>query len=341
MMKKEDVEPAVAPGAKPASLPHQIHRQGLAGRDVVVIGASSGGLEAVCILLKGLPVNLPAALFVVQHTGAVSRLAEVFGRCTVLPVSDAVDNAAIVPGQVYIAPGDRHLLIRNGHVGLSKSPRENRHRPSVDALFRSAARVCGSRVIAVVLSGFLDDGAAGALAVKSRGGLLIVQDPEEAACPDMPRNAMRAAKADYCLPLVEIAPLIVKLVRETSAGKDGRRSSGQKGPVARPRAGSAADFTCPECGGPLYARGTGPSTQFECLVGHSFSPESLSQSHKDALERSLLSAMRMLKERAAIHQNLARHEGGGRSKMLRQRFLESADAAARDIVLLREILERL
>src|SRR4051812_39317794 len=140
-------------------------------RDIVVIGASMGGMEAICTLLGGLPAHFPASVFVVQHVGQSSMLAEIFARCGSLQVVSPEDRARIHRGSVYVAPANYHLLVRDGQIELSKEARENRHRPSIDALFRSAAQSHRARVIAVVLSGALDDGAAGAFAVQIRGGV--------------------------------------------------------------------------------------------------------------------------------------------------------------------------
>jgi two-component system, chemotaxis family, protein-glutamate methylesterase/glutaminase len=306
-------------------------------RDIIVIGSSAGGVQACCAVLKALPSDLAASLFIVQHTGEASILAQVLSRCDSLRVVAASNGEPIVRSYVYVAPPNQHLLIRDNHMQLSKGPRENRHRPSVDALFRSAARAGRSRVIAVVLTGALDDGAAGALAVKTRGGLVIVQHPDDAAVPDMPRNAMRAVRVDYCVPLVEIAPLLTKLVGQNTPMT-------QRNPPKRkrtPQSNGAAPFTCPECNGPLYQTEDGPPGEVKCLIGHRFSPEGLSEAHKEALERTILTALRMINERIAIHQNLARRNRSPQSFKLSPRFQESAEAAARDAALLEEILERL
>ena len=186
----------------------------MATRDIIVMGASAGGVEAYCEILRGLPSDLAASVFIVQHLGSKSVLADVLRRCAALQLATAADGEGVRHGRVYVAPVGRHLLLERGRVRLSRAGRENNQRPSVDALFRSAAKAYRSRVIAVVLSGMLDDGAAGACAVKECGGLVIVQDPRTALYSPMPENALRAVQADYCVPLAEIAGLLVKLVRE-------------------------------------------------------------------------------------------------------------------------------
>lgn len=306
-------------------------------RDLIVIGSSAGGIQACCTILKGLPPDLPASLFIVQHIGKDSQLAIVLARCDSLQVRTAVDRESIIPGRVYVAPPDRHLLVRNGYIEVSKGPRENRHRPSVDALFRSAAKSARARVIAVVLTGGLDDGAAGAVAVKTRGGIVIVQDPEDATVPEMPRNTMRAVKVDYCVPLAQIPALLVRLVRKPL--KSTAKQSSRKHDQARKAVG-AVPFTCPDCHGPLYPVDDAGAGQLKCRIGHRFSPESLSEAHKETLERTLITALRMINERKAIHQNLAKRGQTARTE-LGARFQESAEAADRDAVLLQEIIDRL
>ena len=186
----------------------------MATRDIIVMGASAGGVEAYCEILRGLPSDLAASVFIVQHIGSKSVLADVLGRCAALQLATAADGEGVRHGRVYVAPVGRHLLLERGRVRLSRAARENNQRSSVDALFRSAAKAYRSRVIAVVLSGNLDDGTAGVCAVKERGGVVIVQDPRTALYSPMPENALRAVQVDYCVPLAEIAGLVVKLVRE-------------------------------------------------------------------------------------------------------------------------------
>ena len=318
----------------------------VAKRDIIVIGASAGGVEACCEVLRGLPSDLPAAIFIVQHVGPASVLANVLAKCTGLSVANASDGESIQKGRAYVAPPDHHLLLHDGEMTLSKGPRENRQRPSVDALFRSAARAYRSRVIAVILTGALDDGAAGAFAVKRRGGVVIVQDPQTALFPSMPENARRAAPADYSLPVTKIAAELIRLVREEGRMPKRKSSAGRKPPTKRSpvvtrRAPSqaAAPFSCPDCGGPLFQDGNGPPGHLRCLIGHAYGPESLSESHRDALERALLTTIRLLKERAGVHRHLAiarnERENG------KDRFREFANTAEQEAALLQEILEKI
>jgi len=182
-------------------------------RDVIVIGASAGGVDAVSRLLEGLPRTLPAAVFVVVHIPAdpASRLAEVLGRHTTLEVIRPTDRESIRDGRVYVAVSDRHLMLEEDRVRVVHGPKEHRHRPSIDVLFRSAAEQAGERVVGVLLTGADADGAAGLAAIKAKGGMAVVQDPEDAAFPDMPGSALGRVDVDYRLRLAEIAPRLVDL----------------------------------------------------------------------------------------------------------------------------------
>jgi two-component system, chemotaxis family, protein-glutamate methylesterase/glutaminase len=311
------------------------------GRHIIVIGASAGGIEACCAILRALPLDLPAPICIVQHVGPVSMLGDVLGRCGALKVATASDGERVAPGTAYVAPGDHHLLIHDGHLQLSRGPRENRQRPSVDALFRTASRAYRSGVIAVVLSGALDDGAGGVFAVKQRGGVVVVQDPDSAQFPSMPRNALRAVKADHCVPLAQIPQLLVKLLRKGPTMRKKNKSSAKEKRSRGPTGSEgAAPFVCPDCSGPLFQDREGPRGQLKCLVGHSFAPESLSEGHREALERALLTTMRLLRERGEVQRHLASRRGESDSQ-LEERFREAAEAAEKDAVLLREILERI
>src|SRR5215207_9590055 len=200
----------------------------VAGKDIIVIGGSAGAVEALRAVVQKLPADLGAAVLVVVHLPPSSpgRLPEILQRCTALRVGWATDSELITPRRIYIAPPDRHLLIEDGAVRLTRAPRENHCRPAIDPLFRSAALTYGSRVIAVVLSGRLDDGTAGLWAVKERGGIAVVQDPEEASQPDMPRNALEYTEADHVVPSAQLGALLARLVGDP-ATPDGRPASPQ------------------------------------------------------------------------------------------------------------------
>jgi two-component system chemotaxis response regulator CheB len=319
-------------------------------RDIVVVGASTGGVEALQQLVELLPEDYPGAVFIVMHTGPGSILPEILSRAGKIPAVSAENNMPYEGNRIYVAPPDRHLLINDGVMQLKAGPRENGSRPSIDPLFRSAARTHRERVVGVILTGKLDDGAAGLYAVKARGGLAIVQDPTEAAAPDMPLNAMRHLAVDHCLPLIGIAALLSKIASGESAS-DAVSSQDMKqarndlvdGPElmkSPPPNETQISLSCPECNGSLYEQKAGEMAHFRCHIGHSFSPESLSEAHKEALERALWTAVRTLNERVTMHRQFFRRERNASEDALFRRFEESVKSAERDVELLHDIIAR-
>ncbi|MCC6532642.1 MAG: chemotaxis protein CheB [Burkholderiales bacterium] len=313
---------------------------------IVVIGASTGGVGALCALVEDLPSNLACAILIVQHVGAKSILPEVLRRCRHErddSVTVPIDGEPIRPGRIYVAIPDRHLTVEDGRIHLPKGPRENLHRPSIDVLFRSAARAYGSRVVGVILTGALDDGASGMFAVKAKGGIAIVHDPKEAIVPDMPLSAMKAVPVDHCLPIAGIAQLIVKLSSEPVAKAPGSRAKRPRPEVKeRPRFdASHPAFVCPECDGPLIEYREGNVERFECKVGHAFSLEGLGEAHADTLERALWIALRVLEDRAAIQRLRAKKFAEQEESRRARASSEIAAQAERDAKLLREVMERL
>ncbi len=188
----------------------------MASHDIIVVGASAGGVGALVTITRTLPGNLPATIFVVLHIPAQgpSLLPSILSRFGSLPAVHATDDTEIKQGCIYVAPPDHHMLVERGKVCIVRGPKENRHRPAVDPLFRSAAKVYGSRVIGIILTGSLDDGTAGLLAIKRCGGIAIVQDPHEALYPGMPTNALENVEVDYTIPLADIGPLLGRLARQ-------------------------------------------------------------------------------------------------------------------------------
>src|SRR5215470_8883330 len=271
--------------------------------DVIVVGTSAGGVEALCELNKHLPKNLDASIFVVMHVAAETMLPEILNRSGNLPAAAAQHRKDYKPGCIYCAPAGLHLSIKDHKTVLTHGPRENGHRPSVDVLFRSAARTHRSKVVGVVLSGGRDDGSAGLYTIKARGGVAIVQKPEEAVTPSMPQNALNMVDVDFCLPVRQIADVLVQLangkatsvIESATEGEGIEDQASADRPTSEPP-GNQIPVACPECNGPLYEVKDGELAHFQCFVGHSFSPESLSEQHTEALERALWTAIRKLKD---------------------------------------------
>jgi two-component system chemotaxis response regulator CheB len=315
--------------------------------DMVVVGASAGGVEVLTKMVSALPVKLPVPVLVVLHVSGDSMLPTILERAARVPVTHARAGERIVRGRVYVAPPDRHMTVREGRIELLRAARENGHRPAIDPLFRSAARAYRDRVIGVVLSGQLDDGSAGMLAIKMRGGFTIVQDPDDASFPSMPRNASRYVDVDCVLTADQLGPALVTLLKgEVMPGSRSKKAETRKKTRRPQRALSAARIAartnndvmvCPECSGPLRRLDEGQLTQWKCVVGHTFSPESLTEAQTDALERVLWMAVRTLSERAQVQRRTTlRLEGTTRDRME-----ERVKATEQDVALIRSVLGRL
>ena len=288
-------------------------------RDVVVIGGSAGGIPALLTLVSKLPADLPAAVFVVIHLAPdyASRLPELLNARGALRASHPVDGELHGPGRMYIAPPDNHLTLRGPYISVARGPKENGHRPSVDALFRSAASAYGPRVIGVVLSGYLDCGTAGLLSIKARGGLAIAQDPAEAQASSMPASAVRNVALDHVLKVDDIAPLLARLTQETVAPLRAQLSS-ELLELEGERTGAPAPLVCPSCQGVLTEVEVGSFSTFRCHVGHVFSLAAVVAGQAESLERALWAAVRALEESASLTQRLAQRSSGH----LRVRFEE-------------------
>lgn len=242
------------------------------GHDLVVVGASAGGIEALQRMAARLPGDLPAAVLVVLHVTAAgpSALPEILRRAGALPAAHALDGERLERGRILVAPPDHHLLIDDGHVRVTRGPKENSHRPAIDPLFRSAATAAGPRAIGVILSGMLDDGAAGIAAVKAAGGVAIVQDPDDATYSSMPRSALRAVDPDEIVGSRLLGPAIARWVATPAD-------------APKPPPGEVSDRTCPTCGGTLRTALDDGPLRYRCRVGHAWSAESLSARNASAL----------------------------------------------------------
>ena len=289
--------------------------------DVIVIGCSAGGVRALTRFVKELPQDLNAAIFIASHISPHQRsvLPELLSRAGMLKASHAVNGEEIKPGKIYVAPPDHHLLVEAARVRLTRGPKENRFRPAIDPLFRSAAQVFGARVIGVVLSGALDDGTAGLWAVKDRGGIAVVQDPSEAEQPSMPESALNNVAVDYCKPISDIARLLVTLTREPVSQKGGTDVSKELEIETKialehdaacldvAQLGELSEFTCPECHGVLVRIKDGKLERFRCHTGHAFSTGSLLAELTEYVEDSLWNGIRAVEERIRLLKHLAQH----------------------------------
>jgi two-component system chemotaxis response regulator CheB len=185
------------------------------GPAIVVIGVSAGGMDALSRLVAQFPANFPAPIFIVQHISPDARselLVRTLNQHSKLECMEALNGEEFKSGCIYVAPSDHHMMLGEDKILITKGARENRSRPAIDPLFRSAAVAYGNRVIGVLLTGYLDDGTAGLIAIQRCGGLCVVQDPADAAYPDMPQNALNQLKVDYCLPLDKMDMLLSRLV---------------------------------------------------------------------------------------------------------------------------------
>jgi two-component system chemotaxis response regulator CheB len=305
---------------------------------LVVIGASAGGVDALQELVAGLPPEFPAAVLVALHVASTgtSVLPQILTRHGALPATFGVDGAPLRRGHIYIAPPDHHLLVRADAVDLTHGPRENGHRPAIDPLFRSAARSAGNRVIGVILSGLLDDGAAGLQVVKEHGGAAVVQDPADALFPSMPVAALKATEPDRVVPITAMAEALCRLIEEPIVP---RAAQGTLPPEAlsEKAEGPATGLTCPECGGALWEHEGGGTMRYVCHVGHVYSLDSLVEEQGRSLETTLWSALRALQERADMQRRLARRAQGRRRANHEHRAEEATEEAAA----LRDILGRI
>jgi two-component system chemotaxis response regulator CheB len=283
-------------------------------RDLVVIGASAGGIEVLRALLAALPRELPASIFVAIHLAdeLPSQLAAILDRAGPLPVSPAVDGAVFAPGHVYVARPGAHLALAGDRIRLRAGPRENGFRPSVDWLFRSAALVHGPRVIGLILSGMRDDGAAGLALVKKHGGLALVQDPADAQFDSMPVAAIQACAVDHVLPAAQLprilvahagepveaaSPLLAPREEEVEEDFDPLLTSTEEGILAR-------TLACPGCGGILQEVREHDVVRYRCRVGHLYSPESLVSEQGIHVEQALWAALNALTERRDLTRRL-------------------------------------
>ena len=284
----------------------------------IVVGASAGGLAALSEFVSRLPHPADAVVLAVLHVGPEARvenLLPAIRRGTQWRCEVAADGNRLRPGVVYLAPADHNVLLEEGRISVVRGPRENRWRPGIDPLFRSAAVAYGNKVIGVILTGMLDDGSAGLTAIKRCGGLCVVQDPEDATYPDMPSNAVKRAAPHHVVPLASMGALISDALQEgpppqVETPRDleieaAITARAHAGPNAMDELGTRTAVTCPDCGGTLWEVGQRPAIHFRCHAGHSYGPESVVGAQREKLDETLWMALRMLEERKFLLRSMA------------------------------------
>jgi two-component system chemotaxis response regulator CheB len=295
---------------------------------------------------------LQAAVFIVMHLSPFSPsiLPKLLRVPVGMKVVAAVDGQAIQPSHVYVAQPDLHLLIEPGYIRLTRGPRENRHRPAIDPMFRSAARAYGPRVLGIVLTGMLDDGALGLHVVKHEGGTTMVQDPQEAAFPAMPDSALKTVEIDHVLKIAEMPLKILELVREPWHAVDSARAKDILREFPRPEGekmdqqndervnGKPSIFTCPDCSGTLWEFEEGDLIRFRCRVGHAFSPEAMRDGYGESVEGALWTAVRILEESASLERMLAAQAVSRGDDATADRFSDVALGREEQAALIRDML---
>ncbi len=317
-------------------------------RDIVVIGASTGGVHALRTVVAALPEQLPACVCVVLHIGAhesdLPALLDAVGR---LPAAHARTGDHLSKGRIYVAPPDHHLIVNDGRLLVSRGPKEHHTRPAIDPMFRSAALSAGPRVIGVLLTGAMYDGTAGLQAIKSCGGLVAIQDPADAYAPSMPSSALRGVDVDRCEPLERLAPLIAQWAgqpvpqapSERPATLEREQIVAQGGGNALPtlrEIGLPSSIVCPECGGSLWEIMGSTPARYRCHTGHGFSLASLMGAQSRSTEDALWSGVRALQERelvlrkvAALERAAGDEHHASQAEADAQRTSEQADALRR------------
>lgn len=302
---------------------------------LIGVGASAGGVEALTALVRALPGNLPAAVFVVLHVApaGTSALAEILDRSGPLPAAPGHDGERVQAGRIYVAPPDCHLLVQDNTVRLSHGPRENGHRPALDPTLRSLAR-SGRRIAGVILSGTRDDGTAGLASIKAARGLALVQAPEEAAYDGMIRSALAHVDVDAVLPVADIGE---HLVRFSSTGKamnaDANAHPSDAGSTQSTR------YTCPDCGGHLHREQHGEVVAYVCEIGHRYSPASLDGEQAVVVETALWTATRLLGDRSALLNEMHERALARGQERTATSFRAQADEALRAQATIRELIE--
>jgi two-component system, chemotaxis family, protein-glutamate methylesterase/glutaminase len=330
----------------------------MARRDMVVIGASAGGIEALQKLLAALPTDVDATVLIALHTSrhSGSLLPQILQRSSRFRVVHPEDHTPIERGKIYIAPPDYHMLVEDGVLRVIQGPRENLHRPAIDPLFRSAATYYGPRVIGTILTGLLDDGTAGLMVVRAAGGAAIVQDPATALFSSMPRSALEQVPDARVLSLEQMPAEILALTHEEipldltvngRASKKVQEQAFEESKISEmdmseiendDRPGHTSAFACPDCGGVLWEIEDGGFLRFRCRVGHAYTARNLGAEQRHAVETALWSALRALEESASMFRRMAERAEAMNHDVRARRYTERADTTSTNAKVLRDFL---
>jgi two-component system, chemotaxis family, protein-glutamate methylesterase/glutaminase len=290
---------------------------------IVVVGASAGGLNSVVELCLQLTREVDAAVLVVLHLSHLSMgdvLVERLQRQTAFTCKLAEQDELIRKRFVYLAVPDKHLVVQKNRILLGQGPAENRWRPSIDVLFRSAAAAYDGRVIGIIMTGMMQDGTAGMMAVKQCGGTCIVQDPNEAEYPDMPLSVLNSMEVDYCISLAGMGAILQEKTRNGQSPKHLVPPEVQAEAAISERValgmdtirnlGTQSPFVCPDCGGALWELKEGGMNRYRCYTGHAYTQPELLTKQNEALEETLWVALRMMEERKSLLKKMAQEEQG-------------------------------
>jgi two-component system chemotaxis response regulator CheB len=317
----------------------------------VVVGASAGGVEALRQLVGALPADYPAAVLVVLHVApvATSVLPQILARAGELPARHASDGEAMEGGNIYVAPPDSHLVVSDGTLALDHGPRVNGHRPAIDPLFRSAAETWGSGAAGVILSGVLDDGTAGLMAIKRAGGLTFAQDPEEALYEMMPRSAIEFVRPDRVATARDLGLALAQLAaspppepgqRQPDTTDEETIIEVDRGSSDHAQAGQPIGLSCPDCNGGIWESIENGVAHYRCRVGHEFTTETFAIQQSERVETALWTALRALEERGALHRRIASRQRERGNTKTAARFERRADHSVDNAVVLRQLLRR-
>ncbi|HKB87856.1 MAG TPA: chemotaxis protein CheB [Ignavibacteriaceae bacterium] len=319
---------------------------------IIVIGTSAGGIDALSTICEKLPSDFAIPVFIVWHISpeSMNYFPQMLAKKTKLRVQSAIDNQAIKPGYIYTAPPNNHVLIEDSKMRVVYGPKENRFRPAIDPLFRSAAYAFGSDSIGILLSGMLNDGTSGLWSIKDRGGVTIVQDPEEAQFPDMPLNALHNVSIDYKISIEKMGNLLVKLAADHTVNNNSNDrpekmkieikmvSDGNVLDTDVKQIGELSEFTCPECHGSLWQIKEGNIIRFRCRTGHAYSASALLEELSVVIEKRIWSVIKGLEEHTSLVKYLTEHLHSAEEKQGLNLYLRQAEQSQRYANLLRRFL---